>query len=100
MILNEREIHRKTIERYGAVEMINKCIQEMQELAENLRDNKHGADNIAQVLEERVDVEKMLNKLDVIFGFKDADKKLISNAKMRRTLDRLDPGNNHTLGTD
>ena len=100
MILNERDIHQMTIEKYGAVEMINKCIQEMQELAECLRDNKHGENNLASVLEERVDVEKMLNKLDVIFGFKDADKKLISNAKMRRTLDRLYPGNNHTLGTD
>jgi len=100
MILNERDIHRMTIEKYGAIEMINKCIQEMQELAENLRDNKNGIDNLAGVLEERVDVEKMLNKIDVIFGFTEEDKQLISNAKMRRTLDRLEPDNKHTLGLD
>ena len=57
-------------------------------------------EGLAKVLEERVDVEKMLNKLDVIYGFKEHDKKLISNVKMRRTLDRLEPDNCHILGLD
>ena len=100
MILNEREIHRKTIEKYGAIDMIDKCIQEMGELSRALTYNIMGIKNEAKIIEERVDVEKMLNKLDVIFGFKEEDKRLISNTKMRRTLDRLEPDNKHTLGLD
>lgn len=68
-IITEKEIHQKTIDAYGVNDMINKAIQEMQELIECLRDYKIYPNNENKVLEERVDVEKMLNKLDVIFDF-------------------------------
>jgi len=100
LIINETEIHQKTIERYGVNAMINKTIQELMELAEALRDYKIKPANIPSIIEERVDVEKMLNKLDYIFMISDEEKQRISNEKMKRTLERLEPGHSYTLAID
>ena len=93
MILTEKEIHLKTIEVFGETAMINKALEEMSELARELNDYKYGiTTDVTNILGERVDVEKMLNKLDLIFNFEEKDKKEVGLVKMRRTASLVFPG--------
>ena len=98
MILTEREIHLKTIEVFGETAMINKLLEEMSELTRELNDYKYGlTKDVTKILGERVDVGKMLDKLDLIFSFEEKDKKEVGLIKMRRTASLVFPGKEFAL---
>lgn len=85
-----REIHIKTIEKYGRLDNINKAIQELNELIEELRDKKNGEKNSHKIQEEIADVRNMCDKLEIIFNLNPKETKEIQLNKMVRTLQRLE----------
>jgi predicted house-cleaning noncanonical NTP pyrophosphatase (MazG superfamily) len=81
--------HKETIEKYGETAMINKSIQEFNELIEELRDYKAGYKNKTDIIEEIADCDNMLDKLIILFGFSSKEVVEIKNNKMIRTIARL-----------
>lgn len=84
-----REIHIKTIHKYGYMANINKAIQELNELIEELRDKKNGCKNSLAIQEEIADVRNMCDKLEIMFDIDTAETKEVQINKMARTLHRL-----------
>ena len=81
--------HKETIEKYGKVAMVNKSIQEINELIEELRDYKSSHDNKHEIIEEIADCYNMLDKLVILFDFNSKEVVEIKNNKMIRTIARL-----------
>jgi len=87
--LTIKQIHELTIKTWGRMANINKSIQEMMELIEELRDNKIGAKNQHNIIEEIADCRNMLDKLVVIYEIDDKEVHEIQRNKMVRTYKRL-----------
>ena len=83
------KIHELTIKKYGANSMLNKAIQEMNELIEELRDNKAGVKNVHCIMEEIADCRNMIDKLLIIFDINNNEVCEIQKNKMIRTYERL-----------
>ncbi len=87
--------HRELLNQLGAIENINKVIEEMSELTQQLNDYKiylmSGKEpkNFKQIFDERSDVGNSMEKLDVFFGFNEEGVESRMNDKMQRTLNRL-----------
>ena len=81
--------HKETIDKYGKTAMINKSIQEFNELIEELRDYKSSHDNKHEIIEEIADCYNMLDKLVILFDFNSKEVVEIKNNKMIRTIARL-----------
>ena len=81
--------HKETINLYGDTAMINKSIQEFNELIEELRDYKAGYKNKTDIIEEIADCYNMLDKLIILFEFNSKEVVEIKNNKMIRTIARL-----------
>ena len=90
MTARDRQIaHKETIEKYGKIAMINKSIQEFNELIEELRDYKASHNNKTDIIEEIADCYNMLDKLLILFAFDPKEVREIKNNKMIRTIARL-----------
>jgi len=87
--LKLKDIHKQTIDKYGYTVNVNKAIQELQELCEELRDNKNGAANHGNIMEEIADVRNMLDKLIIMYNYDSVEIAEIQVNKMRRTHERL-----------
>ncbi len=100
--MNNKEIHKKLIDKLGVTDNVIKVIQELGELTELLRlflsANMVDDDNInhyelrklfGNIKEERCDVENCLDKLDELFHFKYDEIVDLKRSKMVRTLGRL-----------
>ncbi len=92
------KIHQELFNKKGEISNINKVIQELNELAEELRDYKtayiNGTQpvNFSNILEERCDVENCLEKLDVFFRWKEEGIEERKNNKMQVAANRLHMG--------
>ena len=76
------------IKKYGADFEKQKVLEEMNELANEIfRDINHQEINRINILEERVDVEFMLNMLDEIYFFSDKDKEKMWEMKKKKIDD-------------
>ena len=94
-----KDFHKQMSIKLGTLKNVDKAIQELEELQENLRDwkilylsgnenssdMKHILDNIQ---EERIDVSVMMQRLDCIFNFTKQDNKNIAVSKINRTIER------------
>jgi NTP pyrophosphatase (non-canonical NTP hydrolase) len=88
--LTIKDIHIKTIQNYGITDNINKAIQELNELIEELRDYKNNVGrNVNNIKEEIADVRNMLDKMILICKIDPSEVKSIQKDKMKRTLERL-----------
>lgn len=80
-----REISKELIKEYGQDFEKQKVLEEMNELANELfRDINHREINRIKILEERVDVEFMLNMLDEIYYFSEKDKEKMWEIKKNK----------------
>ena len=81
--------HKETIDKYGQAAMVNKTIQEFNELIEELRDWKTGFKNIDHITEEIADCQNMLDKMIIMLKIDFKEVKEIKINKMKRTIKRL-----------
>lgn len=80
-----KETSRKLISKYGEEQELKKVLEEMNELASEIyRDMNHGEVKRMKILEERVDVELMLNMIDEIYYFHDKDIKGMWESKKKK----------------
>ncbi len=76
------------IKKYGQDFEKQKVLEEMNELANEIfRDINHREINRMNILEERIDVEFMLNMLDEIYFFSDKDKEKMWEMKKKKIDD-------------
>ena len=90
-----REKALELIKKYGQDFEKQKVLEEMNELANELfRDINHREINRMKILEERVDVEFMLNMLDEIYYFSDKDVEKMWEIKKKKIDNKYLRGNN------
>lgn len=96
MIKTVSDIHKMTVEEFGEWNMLNKSIQEFQEIIESIRDIKTGMINgavtqemFANLVEELGDGMNITDKLIVMFNLNKADVRSSAKDKMKRTLDLM-----------
>lgn len=66
--MNEYEIYREAVGRYGKKHQMEKAVEEMAELTVEIQKNLHGEANTGAMCEELMDVEITLEQLKIIIG--------------------------------
>lgn len=80
-----REIAERLCIKYGQDVELRKVLEEMCELSNEIyRDINHCKASRMNILEERVDVELMLNMLDYIYDFTEKDVELMWEIKKKK----------------
>lgn len=87
--MNEKEIYRQAIEKWGAESQIYMLFEEMSELQKEICKNKRGKANFHRIAEEIADVEIMIGQMKLLFSIKDAVENF-KKYKLERLKDRLD----------
>ena len=95
-----KDFHEKMIEKQGALDTVDKTIQELTELIEQLRNwkivyiNKPATPKfllvkiIDHIQEECVDSMVMIKRIIKLFGFKKTENDFIETSKINRTIER------------
>ena len=83
--MDEKEIMKMAISKYGDESQIDMAIEEMSELTKALLKRRRKIGSIDDILEEMADVSIMLDQLEIIFG----DYKKIRDYKMCRLESRI-----------
>lgn len=65
--MDEQEIYKSAIEKYGANHQMMMAIEEMAELTKELCKNMRGRKNKEQIAEEIADVQIMLEQMKILF---------------------------------
>lgn len=87
--MDELEVLRRAIERYGAKSQINMAIEEMSELTKELCKHLRGRENRNHISEEIADVAIMLQQLVTIFDC-EKDVERWGDKKIGRLATRLE----------
>lgn len=87
--LDEKNIYRQAIEKWGAESQIYMLFEEMSELQKEICKNKRGKANFHRIAEEIADVEIMIGQMKLLFSIKDAVENF-KKYKLERLKDRLD----------
>lgn len=87
--LDEKNIYRQAIEKWGAESQIYMLFEEMSELQKEICKNKRGEANFHRIAEEIADVEIMIGQMKLLFSIKDAVENF-KKYKLERLKDRLD----------
>lgn len=66
--MNEYDIYRQAVERFGPTHQINKAVEELGELTQALMRYQNDEPVIGNVAEEIADVEIMIEQLKIILG--------------------------------
>lgn len=66
--MNEYDIYRQAVERFGPAHQINKAVEELGELTQALMRYQNGEPVIGNVAEEIADVEIMIEQVKIILG--------------------------------
>lgn len=66
--MNEYDIYREAVGRFGKKHQMEKAVEEMAELEKEIIKNIHGSANIGAICEEIADVEIMLEQMKVCIG--------------------------------
>lgn len=78
----------QAIDNWGVEAQKNQVIEECAELIQAINKHRRGMGSIHDIMEERVDVEIMLDQLDAMYPFTDID--IIKQEKIERLKRRLD----------
>jgi len=83
-------IYKRVIEHYGKRNQLEKAVEELGELIDEvgkIGTRLYSSDNL---LMELADVQNMINQLKLIFNFSDAEVEKVMLEKMKRTIERID----------
>lgn len=84
-----KETARKLINKYGEEYEKRKILEEMTELSQEIwRDLNHNKPNRMKILEERIDVEFMMNMIDEIYDFNYKDAREMWKIKEKKIEDK------------
>lgn len=84
-----KETARKLINKYGEEYEKRKILEEMTELSQEIwRDLNHNKSNRMKILEERIDVEFMMNMIDEIYDFNYKDAREMWKIKEKKIEDK------------
>lgn len=87
--MNENEIYRWAIERFGAEHQIRKAAEELGELIQALMRYGNGEPVSGNVCEEIADVEIMLEQLKIIMGERYSNYLELKKGEKLRRLERM-----------
>lgn len=94
--MNRKELHKKVITHYGGKAQLNKALEELEELRDELKIFKKNGFNLASILKskeniisELADVKNMLEQIEIMIGIKKSEVELKQDEKMERTLQRI-----------
>jgi NTP pyrophosphatase (non-canonical NTP hydrolase) len=83
-------IYKRVIEHYGKRNQLEKSVEELGELIDEVGKvgtRLYSRDNL---LMELADVQNMINQLKIIFNFTDEEVEKVMLEKMQRTIERID----------
>lgn len=86
--MNEKEIYRQALEKWGEVAQIVMVFEEMAELQKELSKNLRGKENRIEIVEEIADVEIMLAQMKLLFNIEEGVRRH-KTLKLKRLEERL-----------
>ncbi|SDX85740.1 nucleoside triphosphate pyrophosphohydrolase family protein [Tepidimicrobium xylanilyticum] len=69
--MDEREVYKQALEKWGAEGQITMVFEEMAELQKELCKSLRGKENRIEIAEEIADVEIMLEQMKILFGIEE-----------------------------
>lgn len=88
--MSTKEKLTKIINHYGSELQLDIAIEEMSELTKEICKYKRGKQNVKEIAEEMADVYVILDQLRLICEIPVAEIENIYNAKIERTLERME----------
>jgi hypothetical protein len=82
--------YKRAIEHWGETAQMEKAIEELDELKAELWEYMNSGRNYNKVLAEMADVCNMLVQLQLMLGIHGDDLAAVMDAKMERTMERID----------
>lgn len=86
--MDEKEIYRKALDKWGNIPQVTMVFEEMAELQKELCKNLRGKENRVEIAEEIADVEIMLEQMKLLFDIEDAVKRH-KIVKLKRLEERV-----------
>lgn len=87
--MDEREVYKQALEKWGAEAQICMVFEEMAELQKELCKALRGKENRIEIAEEIADVEIMLAQMKILFGIEEGVERY-KKLKIQRLQERLE----------
>ena len=94
--MNRKQIHKQVINFFGEKAQLDKALEELEELKDELKVFKQNGFNIISILKskesiisELADVKNMIEQIEMMLGIKSKELQEMQDLKMIRTLERI-----------